>query len=673
MSRGPGESAEGAVGKVLEVLEGVVEKHNGFWALCPAHDDHDPSLHIQEGDDGRALVKCRANCDQENVLAALEQLGIKRRDLFAGDGGGERGRVVPLRERAKAARNAAKSRERLVKAYHVKDASGRLCGIHERWGDSSRPDHKSFRWRLPNGKYSKGDIDPAAMPLFNSERVSEWPEEYGIVVGEGETPAEALMGRNIRAVGTVCGASLTPSAEVLEVLRGRRVILWPDNDEAGRAHMRRVAKALEGVAASVRWFEPEGAQHKDDGADHPAIVSGDKEALKELGRQLRAAPALEPSEYEEASEEPEVAPGRTLLGRVMVEGVEPPEELVEDILLASRVHSIYSAASTGKTFLALWLILRVIERGLKVLIFDRENGYRIMAERLEQLGADPARVDELVHYYFYPDLPVSEEGLFDYETLLDSVGPALVVFDSWINFLAPEGMDENSSNDVSTWAAHYTHPARSRGIAVLLLDHVPKEGNSSRGSSRKRDEVDVMWALRNSIPFDRDTVGRIVLSREKDREGWLPESVGFSVGGGAGGFVFARSAGTLEQEDEDGLKGSERKALEALEDFGKRGAKAAEWQKAAEKLKVARRTFYRAKGELLRKGRIYLENGRFYPRGATGAKEVPRHRMAPGPKEVPSVPPPYRVAPNGTGAAPDEGEDDFSDLRDLLENEEGSA
>jgi len=250
------------------------------------------------------------------------------------------------------------------------------------------------------------------------------------------------------------------------------------------------------------------------------------------------------------------------------------------------------------------------------------------------------------------------------------VKPALVVFDSLIGFLAANGLDENSSNDVSTWATHYAHPARSRGITVLLLDHVPKEGVSSRGSSRKRDEVDVMWALRNPLPFDRDTVGRIVIHREKDREGWLPDNVGFSVGGGEDGFVFARSLATIEAKGDDGLTKSARITLEALGSLEEKGATTAEWEKAASGMGVSRTSFYRAKRSEGVKSRIFLQNGRYYLKGATGAKQVPRDHMAPAPGEVPLVPPPLGVGPYGTGGDIDGQEDDYSDLRDMFAADE---
>src|SRR5439155_12900589 len=51
----------------------------GWLARCPAHDDRKPSLSIDEGADGRALLKCHAGCDNTAILDAL---GMKPRDLF---------------------------------------------------------------------------------------------------------------------------------------------------------------------------------------------------------------------------------------------------------------------------------------------------------------------------------------------------------------------------------------------------------------------------------------------------------------------------------------------------------------------------------------------------------------------------------------------------------------
>src|SRR4051812_20766042 len=75
--------------RLLELLEArgpVKRQGRNYRALCPAHDDHEPSLDVAEGDDGRPLVVCRSHgCTFEAVLAALgvtaaELNGDRRRD-----------------------------------------------------------------------------------------------------------------------------------------------------------------------------------------------------------------------------------------------------------------------------------------------------------------------------------------------------------------------------------------------------------------------------------------------------------------------------------------------------------------------------------------------------------------------------------------------------------------
>jgi putative DNA primase/helicase len=48
---------------------------NQFKARCPAHDDHDPSLIIFDGDT-RVQVRCLVGCSQDSVIAALRGRGL---------------------------------------------------------------------------------------------------------------------------------------------------------------------------------------------------------------------------------------------------------------------------------------------------------------------------------------------------------------------------------------------------------------------------------------------------------------------------------------------------------------------------------------------------------------------------------------------------------------------
>ena len=237
-------------------------------------------------------------------------------------------------------------------------------------------------------------------------------------------------------------------------------------------------------------------------------------------------------------------------------------------------------------------------------------------------------IDELLHYHAFPHLSTAHEVAQEYRVLLDEIRPGLVVFDSLVNFLGSAGLEENSNDDLIKWATVYTRPARERDIACLVLDHTPHEGDHARGASRKRDEADVMWALRCPVPFDRDSVGAITLRRDKDREAWLPERVRFSVGGTNDGFLFRRSSGTVEEPDpEDGLRPSERRTLDALrDDFGQRGATANKWLRAAKRRKVSEAAFWRAKRTITppqKEGLVIVgSDSRFAPPPAPSPRSV---------------------------------------------------
>jgi hypothetical protein len=74
-----GASPSGPVRQLLERLKRVESRNGSYIALCPAHDDTEPSLNLSEGEDGRALIKCFAGCTPERITDAL---GLQLNDLF---------------------------------------------------------------------------------------------------------------------------------------------------------------------------------------------------------------------------------------------------------------------------------------------------------------------------------------------------------------------------------------------------------------------------------------------------------------------------------------------------------------------------------------------------------------------------------------------------------------
>jgi len=258
------------VDKVLERLEGVRQRNGEFMALCPAHDDQKPSLSVSEGDGGKVLLRCFGGCSTNTVLEAA---GLSWRDLYP----------------VESCNGYHKRR-----SWEIKDAAGELVAVHHR---KDSPDGKRVWWRGPNGEKRLADagLRVADLPLYGSEHVADWPEDVPVVIVEGEKAADALASAYPAVLGTVTGAESAPGPEAREVLRGRRVILWPDADPPGRAHMERVAEALQGTASEVRIFEWKGAPEKGDAADHPAVKSRSCKDLEELLDAMAAAPVFEVS------------------------------------------------------------------------------------------------------------------------------------------------------------------------------------------------------------------------------------------------------------------------------------------------------------------------------------------------------------------------------------------
>ncbi len=293
-----------------------------------------------------------------------------------------------------------------------------------------------------------------------------------------------------------------------------------------------------------------------------------------------------------------------LIGELISKGVEPPTQLIEDFLYEGRVHAVVSEAGTGKTLLALWAALEVMKEGGSVLYLDEENGGRLIGERLLNMGADLEMLDRSFFYHHSPGITLKANALAELRVTAEAVRPALVVFDSLPDFLALAGLNENEAADVTRWFLEVARPLRDAGSAVLLLDHVVKSaegrGRYARGSGAKLAKVDASWSLAQTAPFDRESVGEITLTRQKDREACLPKAVTFAAGGTERGLVFRRCAGIVEEPGEDGLTGNQLAALDALEPHPD-GLTWAAWTSASG---LPETSFKRARKDLLNCGRV---------------------------------------------------------------------
>jgi hypothetical protein len=308
---------------------------------------------------------------------------------------------------------------------------------------------------------------------------------------------------------------------------------------------------------------------------------------------------------------------RILLGKLITEGIEPPTHLEPDVLIDGAVHWFHGTADTGKTWLAAYLAKHRITASENVLIWDKENGPEIYGERLEALGCDPETIDRHLFYHGEPNLRLDDDVLEAYTLRLEEVDPVLVIYDSARGFLTTAGLEENSNDDLDKWYEGILKPVRNRKCAAMVLDHDPKDGNTARGAGRKKDLCDVMWAVKCPYPFDENKVGMMRLVLEKGRRGGLPPSVTYSIGGGENSFIFERSSGTIELEDEEtGTTPSAQKAFDALVPFGEGGTTWKQWWDAS--MIESKATFNKARNELLEAGRVAQREHHYFVTGGRG-------------------------------------------------------
>jgi hypothetical protein len=157
--------------------------------------------------------------------------------------------------------------------YQVRDVFGQLIGTHVR--KQPRVGQKRIWWEPAlNGRSLE------SMPLYGSELVRAWDPKKAIVIVEGEAAAQAMIDAGFYALGTVTGAATTPNLLALTPCVGRDIVLWPDNDGPGRAHMDRVARLLHGRAWSMAVLEWTDAPDHGDAVDFLANHNPDElEAL----------------------------------------------------------------------------------------------------------------------------------------------------------------------------------------------------------------------------------------------------------------------------------------------------------------------------------------------------------------------------------------------------------
>lgn len=265
---------EKPVDRILGLLDGVKPKagHKGWMARCPAHDDRDPSLSVDENQAGDVLLHCLAGCAMDRILAELD---LKPADLFMDQ--------IKPRERIKFTAAGSK----IVAVYDFRDAAGELVFQEVRY------EPKKFRQRRPDGQGGFiWNLDGVVPVLYNLPALIENPNRK-VLIAEGPKDAGRAIDEGLLATTNPAGAGKWRDSYA-EQLSGRDVTIIPDNDNPGRAHAETIARSLVAHSCRVKVVRLPNLPEKGDLSDW--FDADPAHTKDELIRLIRESPSWSPDE-----------------------------------------------------------------------------------------------------------------------------------------------------------------------------------------------------------------------------------------------------------------------------------------------------------------------------------------------------------------------------------------
>lgn len=243
---------------------------SGINALCPAHEDKDPSLSVTEKD-GKILVHCFSGCSIDAILNAI---GLEMKDLFC-----DNDSIIRLN--GNGSHTANKAAKMIDTIYEYADAKGEVLYENVRY----RP--KAFRQRRPDGKgghiYNLDGV--ARVPYRLPEMLAAFQNDIDEVwLTEGEKDAD-----NLRMLGLTATSFKNWTQSLNTHIKGFRAVLFADHDKSGVKQSNDAARIISEVASSVKVIdlfdgEPMPDKHGKDVSDYIEARRSeglDDETLKE--------------------------------------------------------------------------------------------------------------------------------------------------------------------------------------------------------------------------------------------------------------------------------------------------------------------------------------------------------------------------------------------------------
>lgn len=184
------------------------------------------------------------------------------------------------------------------------------------------------------------------------------------------------------------------------------------------------------------------------------------------------------------------------------------EPVIPDLLYKGESGSLVAQGGTGKSLLMFDISVSLAlgrpvlgapaANPTKVVYLDMENPRGALVARLRSMGLDLPDVPDRLMFLSFPSLAPLDtpEGGRMLAAAAQLHEPELIVLDTISRLV------EGKEDSADTWRDLYRYtmlPLRAQGRTVLRLDHQGHDtAKGARGSSAKRDDVDVAWIMKRS-------------------------------------------------------------------------------------------------------------------------------------------------------------------------------
>lgn len=509
----------------------------GFLAPCPSHDDHDPSLSIADGDNGKPLVHCLAGCSQEAVITGLAGLGLwpetdkpltpqelealkkeaarRKEERAARRRQEETAAAEKAREQWEQAKAADSGHPYLAKkgiqAHRLRqEANNLLAPMRDESGQvwalqAIAPDgSKLFS---PPGCRTKGlyfsiGSPGAKLPICIVEGFATGAAIYEAT---GYPVAIAFTAGNLEAVARSLKTKLPKN----------NLVLCADDD------LKPGTDQNPGIEAAIRAAQAVGGK-----VAYPGM--GKKADFWDLWHEKGSDAVRDAIEEAQANIKQYGCTRAVTIDEFLSLEFPPRDNLLSPWLPAQGLTMVYAMRGIGKTFFALGVAYAVAtgneflgwkaEHPAGVLYIDGEMPAAVMQKRLSDIVASNDLEPVAPFVLLTPDLQA--EGMPHIDTpegqeainaiLTDEI--KLIIIDNISTLTRTKENEADSWTPVQEWALRQ----RAVGRSVLFVHHAGK-GGQQRGTSRREDVLDTVITLKRPVDYLPDQGAVFEIHFEKAR------------------------------------------------------------------------------------------------------------------------------------------------------------